>query len=80
MQQAVDNYFIQVLDGDVETAFPGIDAKTPGNLLNRRALLHQGEQIPFCNYYNFISCAKIDSYSQQTNKSRTFFYFFYLEV
>ena len=29
MQQAVDNYFIQVLDGDVETAFPGIDAKTP---------------------------------------------------
>ena len=44
MQQAVDNYFIQVLDGDVETAFPGIDAKTPGNLLDRRALLHQGEQ------------------------------------
>lgn len=40
----VDNYFIQVLDGDVETAFPGIDAKTPGNLLDRRALLHQGEQ------------------------------------
>lgn len=30
--------------------------------------------FPFCNYYNFISCAKIDSYSQQTNKSRTFFY------
>lgn len=44
MQQAVDNYLIQVLDGNVEAALPGIDAKTPGNLLDRRALLHQGEQ------------------------------------
>ena len=37
MQQAVDNYLIQVLDGNVEAALPG-------NLLDRRALLHQGEQ------------------------------------
>ena len=29
MQQAVDNYLIQVLDGNVEAALPGIDAKTP---------------------------------------------------